>query len=122
MDLPKAPFGDLWTASPSSSRLWTSHAARRRVRCNGATTFHRHFATANTPAAVLARRKPGRDVRYKGGALPRTRGFGLSAAAGTVAMFFTGTDFPGVSLFDLGLAVLAGIPGFSRDLGVRRGP
>jgi hypothetical protein len=99
---------------------WTQQTARGTAR--DLFTFHRHLATADTPAAVLARRKLGRDVRYKGGALPRTRGFGLSADAGTVAMFFTGTDFPGVSLFDLGLAVLAGIPGFSRDLGVRRGP
>lgn len=99
---------------------WTQQTAHGTAR--DLFTFHRHLATADTPAAVLARRKLGRDVHYKGGALPRTRGFGLSADAGTVAMFFTGTDFPGVSLFDLGLAVLAGIPGFSRDLGVRRGP
>jgi beta-lactamase family protein len=81
--------------------------------------FHRHLATADTPAVALARRKLGRDVRYKGGALPRTRGFGLSAPGGTVAMFFTGTDFPEVPLADLGLAILADLPGFARDLGVR---
>ncbi|MEU0796710.1 serine hydrolase [Amycolatopsis sp. NPDC005961] len=84
--------------------------------------FHRHLVTSDAPAAALARRKLGRDVRYKGGALPRSRGFGLSAAGGTVAMFFTGTDFPEIPLADLGLAILADLPGFARDLGVRPGP
>lgn len=84
--------------------------------------FHRHLATADTAAVALARRKLGDGVRYKGGALPRSRGFGLSAGAGTVAMLFTGTDFPAVPLADLGLAILADLPAFARDLGVRPEP
>jgi hypothetical protein len=84
--------------------------------------FHRHLATADTPAVALARRKLGRGVLYKGGSLPRTRALGLSTSGGTVAMFFTGTDFPEVPLAELGLTVLADLPGFARDLGVRVGP
>jgi Beta-lactamase enzyme family len=84
--------------------------------------FHRHLATADTPAVALARGKLGGDALYKGGSLPRTRGFGLSADGGTVAVLFTGTDFPEVPLPGLGLAILADAPGFARDLGVRLRP
>lgn len=81
--------------------------------------FHRHLATADTAAAELARRKLGGTVRHKGGALPRCRGFGLSTGEAVIAMFYTGTGFPDVPLWQFGLAILTDIPAFARDLGVR---
>ncbi|WP_410643133.1 serine hydrolase [Amycolatopsis sp. lyj-346] len=84
--------------------------------------FHRHLAVADTPAAALARDKLGGSVLFKGGSLPRSRGFGLSAGGATIAMFYTGTGFPDVPLATFGLAILSDLPAFGRDLGVRPGP
>ncbi|MEQ0565643.1 serine hydrolase [Amycolatopsis sp. NEAU-NG30] len=91
--------------------------------------FHRHLATADTPAARLARRKLGATARYegepvlfKGGVLPRSRGFGLSTGGATIAMFYTGTDFPDVPLAPFGVAILSDLAAFARDLGVRPEP
>jgi hypothetical protein len=81
--------------------------------------FHRHLATADTPAAELARRKLGGTVRHKGGSLLRCRGFGLSTGDAVIAMFYTGTGFPDVPLWQFGLAILSDLPAFARDLGVR---
>lgn len=84
--------------------------------------FHRHLAVAETPAAELARRKLGGTVLYKGGSLPRSRGFGLSTGGATIAMCYTGTGFPDVPLAPFGLAILSDLTAFAEDLGVRPGP
>ncbi|WP_086847781.1 serine hydrolase [Amycolatopsis kentuckyensis] len=81
--------------------------------------FHRHLATADSPAAAHARRILGGSVRYKGGSLPRSRGFGLSTDEAAIAMFYTGTGFPDVPLATFGLAILSDLPAFAGDLGVR---
>ncbi|MEV6442559.1 serine hydrolase [Amycolatopsis sp. NPDC051716] len=104
--------------SAEAEWAWTQKTARGTAARLFA--FHRHLATSDTPAAALARRKLGGDPLYKGGSLPRTRGFGLSADGGTVAVLFTGTDFPDVPLPGLGLAILSDLDAFAWDLGVRR--
>ncbi|MFT7874026.1 MULTISPECIES: hypothetical protein [Amycolatopsis] len=58
-------------------------------------------------------------MRYKGGSLPRSRGFGLSTDEAAIAMFYTGTGFPDIPLARLGLAILSDLPAFARDLGMR---
>ncbi|MDQ7809603.1 serine hydrolase [Amycolatopsis sp. A133] len=106
--------------SAEAEWAWTQGTARGTAAELFA--FHRHLATADSPAAALARRKLGGDTLYKGGSLPRTRGFGLSTGGGTVAVLFTGTDFPEVPLPALGLAILSHLDAFARDLGVRTHP
>ncbi len=106
--------------SDEAEWAWTQGTARGTAAELFA--FHRHLAAADTPAAALARRKLGGTVRYKGGSLPRSRGFGLSTGEAAIAMFYTGTGFPDVPLATFGLAILADLPAFARDLGVRPGP
>jgi hypothetical protein len=103
--------------SAEAEWAWTQGTARGTAAELFA--FHRHLATADTPAAELARRKLGDTVRHKGGALPHCRGFGLSTGEAVIAMFYTGTGFPDVPLWQFGLAILSDLPAFAGDLGVR---
>jgi len=85
--------------------------------------LHRTLATASTRPAELARRMlrgPG-GLLFKGGALMRTLGFGMSVPGGTVAMLLTGTDFPAGSLVELGEELLRDLPRYAEALGVRAG-
>jgi hypothetical protein len=107
-------------ASAEAEWAWTQETAQGTAAELFA--FHRHLAGADTPAAAHARRILGGDVVFKGGALPRSRGFGLSAGGATIAMFYTGTGFPDVPLRTFGLAILSDLPAFARDLGVRPEP
>ncbi|MBE8524957.1 serine hydrolase [Amycolatopsis sp. H6(2020)] len=103
--------------SDEAEWAWTQGTARGTAAELFA--FHRHLATADSPAAAHARRILGGSVRYKGGSLPRSRGFGLSTDEAAIAMFYTGTGFPDVPLAPFGLAILSDLPAFAGDLGVR---
>jgi len=103
--------------SAEAEWAWTQGTARGTAAELFA--FHRHLAGEDSPAAAHARRILGGTVLFKGGSLPRSRGFGLSTGEAAIAMFYTGTGFPDVPLATFGLAILSDLPAFAGDLGVR---